>query len=141
MKKRTEKLPIKPYLKLWLIHRHGYKDFLEVDKIISRIGPSSKIAVYKHFKSTEGMEQIHVKTYYPDREKLYYLHSMLEYLFNYEMLAYMRMATTMLRVDAKFALREYLRLCRISEHELMEGTAYKRWQRDIGNMLPGMKCA
>ena len=142
--KKTMKLPVEPYIKNWLIYFHGYDHVLELTKFSTVMSPTNKDAVRRHFFERDGddLVEINVCMYYPNYEKLYYLHNLLKKLFNYELVSYIKMATTILKVDAMSAMKDYLRKCNITEVELKVDTAYKRWQRhDDDDIVPGMKCA
>jgi len=139
-RKRSDTLPVSPYVKKWLIYMKGYKDHLEVNKYLTAFEEISRANVYTHFEMKEGLVDIEICMYSPSREKLYYLQSVLEWLFNYELMQYVRVHFYFLKVPARVAMKEFLKKCRISEDELAIGTAYKRWQRDSDNKLPGMIC-
>lgn len=139
-RKYSDTLPVSPYVKKWLIHMKGYKDHLEVNKYLTTFEEISLANVYTHFEMKEGLVNIEVCMYSPSREKLYYLQSVLEWLFNYELMQYVRAHFLYLKTPARVAMKDFLKKCRISEDELSIGTAYKRWQRDTNNKLPGMIC-
>ena len=139
-KKRLHVLPVSPYVKKWLIYTKGYKQHLEVNKYLLAFEEISKVNVFCHFEMKENLEEIMVCMYSPKREKLYYLQTVLEWLFNYELMQYVKAHFNYLKVPARVAMKDFLKKCRITEDELAIDTAYKRWQRDTNNKLPGMIC-
>ena len=140
-KKGFHALPVSAYVKKWLIHKKGYNQYLEVNKYLTTFEEISKANVFCHFELKEHLAEITVCMYSPKREKLYYLQHVLEWLFNYELMHYVKAHFHYLKIPARVAMKDYLRKCNITEEELALDTAYKRWQRDTDNKLPGMKCA
>jgi len=139
-RKRVESLPVSPYIKKWLIHIKGYEEQLEVNKYLTAFEEISKVNVFTHFEMKPGLPHIQVCMYSPSREKLYYLQHVLEWLFHYELMQYVKAHFHYLKVPARVAVKDFLKKCKISEDELAIGTAYKRWQRNEENRLPGMIC-
>ncbi len=136
MSKTKSKMPVEAYIYKWLVNRLGYREHLE---LTARMPPVKHrpSAVYEHFKA-EGMKEITVLGYYPNRFKLYSLHQNLVSLFNQDMMAYTQNAVR-LGLPAKTSIEDFLRSCKIDEQELAIGTAYKRWQRQGKQEIPGLR--
>ena len=138
--KRTALVPVKPYLYKWLVNRQGYREVMLVNHRFFPYYPHNTYKVYKYFLNEEGYPTIRISAYYPHKRAVYSFVQFLELWFVEELISYVRFAT-LFELPALRAIKDFLRMCKISEDELALSTAYKRWQRAGMRNLPGVKFA